>query len=228
MKKDEQQNNTEKAINSILVVDDHSIVRHGITVLLSKEEDLVICGEAGTFEEAEEAIQKLNPDIVLIDITLKDQNGLDLIPIARERNPEVKLLVLSMHDESVYAEKALRAGAHGYVMKEDADEVIVDALHAVLRGEIVVSNDLASRMLRQYIDKPNDKGTPETGIDALTEREKEIFECIGQGMSTRKIADKFGLSERTVEVHRAHIKKKLQCEDTAQVVREAVRWVERR
>jgi DNA-binding NarL/FixJ family response regulator len=130
-----------------------------------------------------------------------------------------------MHDESVYAEKALRAGAQGYVMKEKADEVIVDALRTVLRGEVFVSSEMATRILNRTTK--GEKGeTPEYGIEALTERETEVFQGIGQGLSTRKIADKLGLSDRTVEVHRAHIKRKLQCEDAAQVFREAVRWVE--
>ena len=211
--------------HTILIVDDHAIVRHGIAALLAKEKDLTICGEAGTFEEAEAALEKLMPDILLLDITLKDRNGLDLIKVARKHQKGIKVLVLSMHDESTYAERALREGAQGYVMKENADAVIVDALRAVLRGEIFVSPETASRMLKQYVEKPG-KAPSEYGIDALTDREREIFELIGQGLSTRKIADKFSLSDRTVEVHRAHIKRKMQCEDSAQLFREAVRWVE--
>lgn len=213
------------AARRVLIVDDHSIVRHGLTALLAREKDLVICGEAGTLEEAQAAIPKLNPDIVLLDITLKDRNGLDLIQTAQEWNPAMKVLVLSMHDESAFAERALRAGAQGYVMKENADEVLVEAIRTVLRGEIFVSPTTANRMLRQYVSAP-DEEAPEFGIESLTERELEIFRCIGQGLSTRKIADQFGLSRRTVEVHRAHIKRKLRCEDAAQVFREAVRWVE--
>ena len=217
---------TETAPRSrILVVDDHAVVRHGIAALLAGERDLVICGEAGTFEEAESALAALNPDIILLDITLKDRNGLDLIKIARQHDPDIRVLVLSMHDESAYAERALRAGAQGYVMKEHADDVIVDALRTVLRGEIFVSPEVASRMLRQYAEHPQGEKA-EFGIEALTDREREVFAMIGEGLSTRKIAEKLGLSDRTVEVHRMHIKRKLQCEDAAQVFREAVRYAE--
>ena len=211
--------------HAILVVDDHSIVRHGLASLLAREKDFVIVGEAGSYEEALEALAKQTPDVAIVDITLRDKSGLDLIRDAREKYPNIRYLVLSMHDESVYAEKALRAGAQGYVMKEKADEVIVDALRTVLRGEVFVSSEMAARMLNRSFQGEKGK-TPEYGIEALTERETEVFQGIGQGLSTRKIADKLGLSDRTVEVHRAHIKRKLRCEDAAQVFREAVRWVE--
>jgi DNA-binding NarL/FixJ family response regulator len=208
---------------TILVVDDHSIVRHGLASLLAREKDFRIIGEAGSYDEALEAMAKQMPDVAIVDITLKNKSGLDLIRDAREKYPHIKCLVLSMHDESVYAEKSLRAGAQGYVMKEKADEVIVDALRTVLRGEIFVSGEMATRMLNRSFQKNE---TPEYGVEALTERETEVFQGIGQGLSTRKIADKLGLSDRTVEVHRAHIKRKLRCEDAAQVFREAVRWVD--
>ena len=209
----------------ILVVDDHAVVRHGIAALLAGAPDLSICGEAGTFEEAEKAVFKLNPDVILLDITLKDRNGLELIKIARADNPDVKVLVLSMHDESTHAERALRAGANGYVMKERADDVIVEALRTVLRGEIFVSPEMAGRILRQFVEEPKGEKA-EFGIEALTDREREVFAMIGQGLSTRKIADRLNLSDRTVEVHRMHIKRKLRCEDAAQVLREAVRYAE--
>ena len=218
----------EKTINNartILVVDDHSIVRHGLASLLAHEKDFRIIGEAGSYEEALEALAKQAPDVAIVDITLKDKSGLDLIRNTREKYPNIKYLVLSMHDESVYAEKALRAGAQGYVMKEKADEVIVDALRTILRGEVFVSGETATRMLNRSIQGEKEE-TPKYGVEALTEREAEVFRGIGGGLSTRKIADKLGLSDRTVEVHRAHIKRKLRCEDAAQVFREAVRWVE--
>lgn len=209
----------------ILVVDDHAIVRHGLALLLSKHQDLAICGEAGTYDEALAALASAQPGVVLVDLTLKDRSGLDLIRDIRQRAPEVQCLVLSMHDEADYAERALRAGARGYVMKEDADEVIVEAIRTVLRGEIYASPEVSARMLRELVDGP-DKAAPESGVGSLTERELEIFRCLGEGLTTRKIAEKFGLSGRTVEVHRANIKRKLGCEDTAQLLREAVRWVE--
>ena len=216
---------TKDTTHTILIVDDHSIVRHGLASLLAREKGFSVIGEAGDYGEAFEFLARHKPDVAIVDITLKDKSGLELIRDAKEKYPDIKYLVLSMHDESVYAEKSLRAGAQGYVMKEKADEVIVDALRTVLRGEIFVSGETATRMLKNFI-KGEEGETPEFGIQALTERETEVFRGIGQGLSTRKIADKLGLSDRTVEVHRAHIKRKLQCEDAAQVFREAVRWVE--
>ena len=199
-------------------------MRHGIALLLSKHPEFVVCGEAGTYDEALAAAEKLDPDLALVDITLKDRNGLDLVREWRERRPGLRAVVVSMHDEREYAERALRAGARGYVMKENADEVVVEALRTVLRGEVYASPEVSARMLRQMSD-----GTPPTGeggVDSLTDREREIFRALGEGLTSRKIAERFGLSERTVEVHRANIKRKLGSEDTAQLLREAVRWVE--
>lgn len=208
----------------VLIVDDHAIVRHGMGVLLSGADDLTICGEAGTYDEAMAAIERLQPDVAVIDLILQDRNGLDLIRALRAAGTSIPLLVMSMHDEATHAEKALRAGAQGYVMKEDADEVLVPALRAVLRGGLYLSDKINIRLLRTYID--GEDGEEQSGIETLTDREKEIFACLGQGLTTRKIAEKFGLSARTVEVHRARIKKKLACEDAAQLLREAVKWVE--
>lgn len=209
----------------ILVVDDHAIVRHGLALLLSKHKDLAISGEAGSYDEALAALEQKQPDILLADITLKDRSGLDLIREVRARWPDVRSLVLSMHDEDDYAERALKAGARGYVMKENADDVIVDAIRTVLRGEVYASPEVSARMLRQLVEG-GAESIEAGGIGSLTERELEIFRCLGEGLTTRKIAEKFNLSGRTVEVHRANIKRKLGCEDTAQLLREAVRWVE--
>lgn len=208
----------------VLLVDDHGIVRHGIAVLLSDAPDLEICGEAGTYDEALRALHDAIPDVAVIDLVLHDQSGLDLIRAARSAGLKMPMLVLSMHDEATHAEKALRAGAQGYVMKEDADEVLVDAIRKVLAGELYISGDINARMLHDYIH--GEEEAERSGVEQLTEREREIFTCLGQGLTTRKIAEKYGLSSRTVEVHRARIKKKLQCEDAAQLLREAVRWVE--
>ncbi len=238
----------------VLIVDDHAIVRYGMGVLLSGADDLSLCGEADTYDEALTAIRELKPDVAVIDIILHDRSGLDLIreirasedrrrktedgssnqqstivppqssvlsPLSSVSRP-LPILVLSMHNEATHAEKALRAGAQGYIMKEDADEVLVEALRTVLAGKIYVSGDINEKMLRAAIEGEAEQ----TGIDSLTAREKEIFECMGQGLTTRKIAEQFGLSPRTVEVHRARIKKKLECEDAAQLLRTAVQWVE--
>lgn len=209
------------------MVDDHSVVRHGLTMLLQKEKDLSVCGEAGSYEEALALVAELRPEVVVVDLTLKDRSGMDLISELGRRQPGLCCLVLSMHDEAEYADRALRAGARGYVMKEDADELIVQAIRQVLAGEVYVSPAMSNRLIRKLSSGPRDR-QEDSGIAALTDREREVFECLGKGLSTRKMAEKFGLSERTVEVHRANIKKKLQCEDASQVLREAVRWVEAR
>ena len=212
----------------VLLVDDHAVVRHGLTALLAGESDLAVCGEAATVGEALKALEKLRPDVAIVDITLKDENGLDFIREARRRGHILPMLVLSMHDEATHAEKALRAGAQGYVMKEQGDDSILNAVRAVLKGETYLTEAARARMLQDYLQKEGGAAKPETGIESLTEREREIFECLGRGLTTRRMAEKFSLSERTVEVHRSHIKRKLRCEDTAQLLREAVRWVEGR
>ncbi len=208
---------------SILIIDDHAIVRRGLAALLARAPDLRVCGEAAGYDEAMRLIPELQPDILLVDITLKDRSGLDLIRDARARGFPARALVLSMHDETIYAERALRAGALGYVMKENADDAIVDAIRAVLRGDIYINPQIAPQVLRSLAQPAADGGGP---VNSLTEREREIFECIGRGLSTRDIAAQYELSERTVEVHRMHIKKKLNCETAAQLMREAVKWVE--
>jgi len=214
--------NVPATAHRVLVIDDHSIVRHGLSLLLQREADLAVCGEAGSFDEALELAAAKQPAVALVDITLKDRSGLELIRELRQRHPAIRCLVLSMHDEAEYADRALRAGARGYVMKEDADDVIVQAIRHVMKGDVYVSPAMSSRLIRQLSDDQQDT----SGVASLTEREKEVFECLGEGLSTRKIAEKYGLSERTVEVHRSNIKKKLRCDDAAQVLREAVRWVE--
>ena len=210
----------------VLIVDDHAIVRYGMGVLLAGAKDLALCGEAGTYDEALAAIRELKPDIAVIDLILHDRSGLDLIRQLRDEGLTLPLLVMSMHDEATHAEKALRAGAQGYIMKEDADEVLVEALRTVLSGKLHVSGDINEKLLRTYVE--GDDRAESGGIESLTDREKEIFECLGKGFTTRKIAEQFDLSPRTVEVHRARIKKKLNCEDAAQLLRTAVQWVESR
>lgn len=214
--------------SSIFIVDDHSIVRHGLSTLLGRVPELRIAGEAGSYEEAIEKISAARPDLAVIDITLKDRNGLDLIRELHAKFPEVKTLVLSMHDEAEYAERALRAGARGYVMKENADSVLVEAIRTALRGEVYVSPEAGRRMVRNISIGNNEPASGDGGIATLTDRERDVFERIGRAYTTRRIADELGLSARTVEVHRANIKRKIGCADAAQVVREAVRFVESR
>lgn len=206
----------------LLIVDDHAIVRRGLAMLLSRYPEFEVVAEASGRAEALEKLEGGQIDVAIIDLALKDGDGLGLIRDIREKWPKIPCLVLSMHDENEYAERALRAGASGYVMKENADESIVDALRAVLRGRLYFGPDVAARLMRRGAGAR----TEGEGIVTLTEREREIFRLLGQGLSSKKIADALGLSERTVEVHRSSIKRKLGCEDTAQMLRMAVRWVE--
>jgi DNA-binding NarL/FixJ family response regulator len=206
----------------VLIVDDHAIVRHGMAVLLQQAPEFTLCGEAGSYDDALTAITQQTPDVAVIDLILKERSGLDLIRELRQQGLRIPIVVMSMHDEATHAEKSVRAGAQGYVMKENADEQLVDALRTVLNGGLFISNEISSRMLQSYVGEEDNP----SGVDSLTEREREIFACMGQGLTTRKIAERYGLSARTVEVHRARIKKKLGCEDAAQLLREAVTWLE--
>ena len=209
----------------IFIVDDHSVVRHGLAALLAHVSDLKVCGEAASYEDALADIPAKLPDLAVVDITLKDRSGLDLIRELRAKLPDLKTIVLSMHDEMDYAERALRAGARGYVMKENADDVLVEAIRAALRGEIYVSPAASRRMVKNIAEGTSEPDAGK-GIAALTDREREVFERLGQGYTTKRIADELNLSSRTVEVHRANIKRKLGCDDAAQLLREAVRFAE--
>ena len=210
----------------ILLVDDHPIMRHGLAQLIQMEPGLEVCGQAGSAMDGLEAIQKLKPDVAVIDLTLPDKNGLELLKDVHAMEPGVKCIVLSMHDENLYAERALKAGARGYIMKEAAAENLINALQRVLAGGIFVSEVMASRMLEQVTGQRGKAGI--TGVDQLTDRELEVLEMIGQGTPTKIIAEKLSISARTVEAHRSHIKDKLGLTDGPALVRYAVQWVESR
>ncbi len=216
--------NTPARSSRVLIVDDHAIVRYGMSVMLSTADDLTLCGEAENCTQALAALHELKPDVMVIDLVLKDESGLDLIRQIREKGYTLPLLVMSMHNETTHAEKALRAGAQGYIMKENADVVLIDALRTVLNGKLFISQAINEKLLRTYVE--HGPTETQTGIDSLTPREKEILRCVGRGWSTRKIAEQFDLSPRTVEVHRARIKKKLNCETSSDVLRTAIHWLE--
>ena len=199
---------------ALLLVDDHAIVRQGLAALLAREADFAVAGEAGTYEDGLAALAALAPDGVVLDLSLRDRSGLDWIREARAKGYAEKILVLSMHDEAVYAEKALRAGAQGYVMKDQAEETLVAALRQVRFGRTYLS-PAAEKLLAA----PAAAAEKETdGVAGLTARETEILYAIGGGLTTRDIAEKFGLSGRTVDVHRANIKRKLGCASLAEVL----------
>lgn len=209
------------AKTALLLVDDHAIVRQGLAALLANEPDFRVCGEAGTYEDGLAALETKKPECVLLDLSLRDRNGLDWIREARAKGFEGKILVLSMHDESVYAEKAIRAGAQGYVMKDQAEETLVAALRKAMDGGTYLS-PAAAALLEGHAE-PH-AGKDSGGFKALTARESEILHAIGGGLTTREIAEKFGLSGRTVDVHRVNIRRKLGCGSLAEVLVKAMEY----
>jgi DNA-binding NarL/FixJ family response regulator len=208
----------------LLLVDDHPIVLHGLAQLIRAEKDLDVCGQAGSAAEGLQAIGKLKPDLVVADLTLPDKHGLEFIKDVQAMHPGVLILVLSMHDEALYAERILRAGARGYVMKETAAEALIIAARKVLGGGIYLSDRMAGQMLELVAGQG--KQASASPLDRLTDRELEVLQLIGQGRATRHIAKQLHISARTVDAHRAHIKDKLQLEDGPALVRYAVRWME--
>lgn len=211
----------------ILVVDDHPMMRQGLAALINNEPDLVICCEAENAAEAMEAIAEKKPDMVLADITLPDKSGLELIKDIQALHPGMRVLVISMHDESLYAERVLRAGGRGYIMKQEGGKRLMEGIRQVLAGQIYVSEKMSRRILEIFSGQ-NVGSSGSSPVEKLTDREFEVFEHIGAGKSTRDIAEKLHLSVKTVEVHRLHIKDKLALRTAPELIRYAVRWVESR
>ena len=208
----------------ILLVDDHPFMRAGLAQLIDRQADLMVCGEAGNPSEAFQALAKDKPDLVLTDLTMPGRSGLEFVKDLRAADPTAAILVISMHDEVVYAERALRAGARGYIMKEAGGENLLTAIRQVLRGDVYVSPRMSARILDDLsARRPRGSTSP---IEKLSDREFEIFQLIGQGKSTRDIAEQLHLSTKTVDVHRSHIKEKLELKDATSLIRHAVRWVE--
>lgn len=206
------------------IVDDHPIVRRGLRDLLTGECGLECCGEAGSAEEALEAIPGARPHLVIVDISLGGANGLELVKGLHARHPHMPVLVLSVHDEGLYAERALAAGASGYVMKDRAPEELGAAITEALAGGIYLSPSMSRRVLRKVHGKGDGGGAPEA---TLSDREIEVFERLGEGLSTREIADSLHLSVKTVESYRAGIKRKLDIRNASELVRRAVIFKER-
>ena len=215
---------SQKAKKRILIVDDHPMMRQGLAQLINNEPDLVVDGEADTAGEALNAISASEPDIVLVDISLPDKNGLELIKDVRAICPGAIVLVVSMHDETLYAERALRAGARGYIMKQEGGKKLMEAIRHVLSGQVYVSEKMAAKIL-EIFSGHRDKtgGSP---VERLSDREFEVFQLVGEGKGTREIAAHLHLSVKTVEVHRANIKQKLNLKSATDLVRYAVRWTE--
>ncbi|HWA08491.1 MAG TPA: response regulator transcription factor [Opitutaceae bacterium] len=208
----------------LLIVDDHPFMRAGLAQLISQQPDLEVAAEAGNPAEAMRELARSRPDLVLTDLTMPGRSGLEFIKDLRAAHPQLPLLVVSMHDEAIYAERALRAGARGYIMKEAGGENLLTAIRQILRGEVYVSPRMAMRMMESFTRRaPRGSSSP---IGQLTDREFEVLQLIGAGKSTRDIAAQLHLSSKTVDVHRGHIKEKLELKDTTALVRYAVRWVE--
>ncbi|MDP6637080.1 MAG: response regulator transcription factor [Phycisphaerae bacterium] len=208
----------------VLLVDDHPIVRQGVKMIITQEPDIVVCGEAESAADAMALIRKSAPDVAIVDLTLKDGSGLELIKDAKAHCPKLIVLVLSMRDEAFYAHRVLKAGARGYITKEEGPDRIIEGIRAVIDGRVYLSENMASKMIGAYV-----VGMPETGAPlehTLTDRELEIFELIGGGLTTRDIADKLHRSIKTIESHREHIKAKLGLNNANELLQRAVQWVQ--
>ena len=207
----------------VLIVDDHPIVREGLRALISQHADLEICGEAESVSEALELVNSSRPDIAVVDISLKDSDGLELIRRLRESDESIKILVSSMHDESLYARRSLRAGALGFVSKENAARQIVDAIRRVLEGRIYLSQEMSEQLLTRMVRQEKEPGG--SSVESLSDRELEVFRWIGHGLTTREIADRLHLSIKTVETYRQRIRQKLALRNGAELARRATQWV---
>ncbi len=214
---------TKGGTTRVLVVDDHPIVRHGVVQLIEQEPGLEVVAQAGTAEEALEYAQNESFELAIIDVSLQGVSGLELVKQIRERGVEMPILMMSMHDESFYAERALRAGAQGYVMKQRATEDIATAIRKVLSDELYLSDELSAKLLRRAVD--GDVGPGQSGVSQLSDRELEVLQLLGQGVSTRDVADQLNLSVKTIESYRANIKRKLDLKNAAELMRFAVDWV---
>jgi DNA-binding NarL/FixJ family response regulator len=207
----------------VLIIDDHPIFRHGISAMINAEADLMVCGEAGTAPQALEAMRTLEPDIALVDISLPGANGIELLKSMRAEAPKLPMLVVSMHDESLYALRALRAGALGYVMKAEALNSILVAIRKVLQGEPYLSPKFSDRLVFKAIRSMDEGlGSP---VDKLSDRELEVLNLMGRGFGAQDIANELHLSVKTIETHRAHIKEKLDFHDSKEMVRFSIEWV---
>jgi len=208
----------------IVLVDDHSIMRQALASLINEESDLKVCGQAGTAAQAMEIIESQKPDLAIVDLSLKGRSGLELIKTIKSLRLSVPVLVLSMHEESLYAERALHAGARGYVMKQDSPEKLISAIHRVLQGEISFSSATTDGILQRMTGMSREKTS--SPYEQLSDRELEVFELIGQGYGTSDIAGLLKLSAKTIEYHRENIKRKLNVTDATQLRRQAIQWVQ--
>lgn len=206
----------------ILIVDDHPMVREGMVMRISGQHDLQVCGQAEGEDDALALVKDQHPDLIIVDISLKTGHGISLIKQVSARHPQVKMLVVSGFQESLYAERALRAGALGYLNKQESSEKLLEAIHTVLKGTRYVSPEVARCLIEQALSARADARTP---VEQLSDRELEIFRMIGQGTSSSAIANTLHLSTHTIDTHRENIKRKLGAHSAAELTRQAVQWV---
>ncbi len=208
----------------IYIVDDHPLVRQGLSQIVANEADMEICGEAEDSPTAMKGVGDANPDAIIVDISLKGNNGLELIKNLKAIHENIPILVFSMHDETIYAQRALRAGAKAYVMKKESPSKVVEAIRKIIKGEIYVSPSVADQVLHQIVNGPGNVST--SPVDRLTDRELEVVQLIGRGLSSREIAESLHLSVKTIESHRAHVKEKLNLRNATELVQFSVQWVD--
>ena len=211
-----------EARQRILIVDDHPMTRYGVSQLINHEPDLMVCGEAESAQQALAVMKSARPDLVLADITMPGKSGLEFIKDMQAQYPGIAVLVMSMHDENIYAERVLRAGGRGYIMKNEGGEKILEAIRQVLRGQVYVSQSMSVALLEVF--SPQHSRGGETAPGALSDREFEVFQLIGQGLSAQEIGQRLSLSVKTVGTHRQHIKQKLRLRTGPELIRQAVRW----
>jgi DNA-binding NarL/FixJ family response regulator len=210
----------------IFLVDDHPLVREWLTNLINRQPDLIVCGESESAPQALQSIARCKPDVAIIDISLKDSSGIDLIKDLKASHHSVAVLVLSMHDETHYAERVLRAGASGYIMKRETTRKVVDAIHRILEGKLYINEHVAEVMAGKFV--AGNRRQQSSPIESLSDRELEVFEMLGQGQGTRQIAETMRVSVKTVQAYCARMKEKLNLNSATELLREAIRWNESR
>jgi len=214
-----------KQPSRVFLVDDHPLVREWLTNLIEQQDDLAVCGEAESVQQAIDGIDETSPDVAIVDLSLSGGSGLDVVKNIRSSRPQTAIIVLSMHDERLYAERALRAGARGYIMKRESTSSIVAAIHEVLKGNIHVSAQMSATLDAKFVDGRSPPLQPPEEL--LSDRELEVFQLLGQGFETRRIAQVLGISIKTIQAYCARIKEKLVLANASELLREAVRWNER-
>ena len=215
---------TAKPKRKVFLVDDHPLVREWLTNLINQQPDLAVCGETESAPRALQAIAAAQPEVAIVDISLKDSSGIELIKNLKLSHPDVAVLVLSMHDESLYAERALRAGAKGYIMKRETTRKVIDGIRQILDGKVFVSDSVKEALALRLVE--NKTQTPRSPVEQLSDRELEVFEMLGQGLGTRQIADALRVSIKTVQAYCARAKEKLNVRSATELLREAIRWNE--